>query len=363
MATKTNWNARSKEHRKALDYIASTSAQPILVGSTIWFIKDNYGMFKYNIDSDTFSLSFKFNTNVFPRSFRSKRPGQRLCSCQCSKDSIAVVNGCSGQLIVFNAKYVPRNKYFVEFERQFNTVIRFPQIFDAHPSCIAVGDFIHVSFRKKDHEDYYVINSLSHEIVNFIRNRACTPMKTRPLSQVPILKADLSYHRTALRKTLILGLACNQIRIDIPKDIMDLISTFCVIDHNVMIKIGSKTMEMSASGALGYGKEFEPIKWSPAPHYALRQPIKEFGYIQHGPFIVLFGGVLKGGVYSDYIFVLDLERNGGWIRSPVKCQDKGPCLAVLDGNEKVHLFSKKRVQSVHFCIDFITNLQYSTVPP
>ena len=351
MATKTKWNVRSKEHRKALDYISSTSAQPVLIGSSIWFIKDNYGMFKYNIDSDTFSLSFKFNSNVFPKSFRSKRPGQRLCSCKYNDESIAVINGGSGQLIVFNTKmwsnHVPRRNYSCKFD----TIITFPQIFDAHPSCMAIDDFIHISFRKEDHEDYYVINSKSHEIVNFIRNRKCTPMKTRPLSQVPILKAHLSYNRKSVRKTLILGLARNRIRMDIPNDITELISDFCAIDHNVMIKIGSKTMEMSDSGALGTGEDFEPINWSPAPQYALRQPIKEFGYIQHGPFIVLFGGVLKGGVYSDYIFVLDLERNGGWIRSPIKCQEKGPCLAVLDENQKVHLFSKKRVKSVHFCID------------
>ena len=64
--------------------------------------------------------------------------------------------------------------------------------------------------------------------------------------------------------------------------------------------------------------------------------MRAFGYVQHGPFIVTFGG-FRNQDSSDDIFILDLRSDNGWIQSSLKCPHKSTYHAVLDNKQYVHL--------------------------
>ena len=92
-------------------------------------------------------------------------------------------------------------------------------------------------------------------------------------------------------------------------------------------------------------------------------PLWGFGCIQHGPFIVTFGGVIRhnGGVISDDIYILDLRKNCGWIQSPMKCPRKGDCTAAVDDCGSVHLWHSDSDpdSETHHCIQLSTILPSS----
>ena len=105
----------------------------------------------------------------------------------------------------------------------------------------------------------------------------------------------------------------------------------------------------------------QPIEWMWMFSYNFPGPRCEFGHIQHGPFIVIFGGkrpfcdelIFTSPEESDLfddIYILDLRKKSGWIQSPIKCPWKGTYDAVLDelSRNNVHLWKDEGSQ--HFCI-------------
>ena len=144
--------------------------------------------------------------------------------------------------------------------------------------------------------------------------------------------------------------------------IVDIVSKFCQFE---LFKFGGydssvfKRADSFYIGTLQDGDPAKPIEWVLAPQYTLKQPMNAFGYIQHGPFIVTFGGhgemlnarsrhVIDYGKL-DKIYILDLRDNRGWTESPIKCPMKTEYHAVLDDLQRVHLFPLN--YRLQFCID------------
>ena len=78
----------------------------------------------------------------------------------------------------------------------------------------------------------------------------------------------------------------------IPLAIIGLISKFGVFE---LFTFDEGLTDSFWIGTLEDGNPAKPIQWNLAPEYTLKYPMSEFGYIQHGPFIVTFGGTWTTG--------------------------------------------------------------------
>ena len=342
-----------QRHDSTLDHIAS--AQPLCIGPSIWMIKErcsrtwqsNLGLVEFNTDSNTFS-----DIILFPLSFKNTEDWLWLSICKYKDDSIVIVDGDRGLLIVFNTT-----------TRTFGRTIVLKQQIGSQPNCIAFGDYIHIF--QGDYINHFVtIVSMLNESVNTYP----PPPNYRPLSQQAIIRTNGLYESS--KTTIVRGFARNQsvqTPTGIPIEIRNLISKFMVIDHEMLMKFGSArwslglgqcdSAELCSIGKLKNGHPGQAIQWTVAPQYSLKLPIHRFGYIQHGPFVVIFAG--NSRVFgADGIYILDLRSDQGWAKSPIECPRKGQFVAVLDVHQNVHLFDKRGGKvdvpdggGVHFCIE------------
>ena len=92
-------------------------------------------------------------------------------------------------------------------------------------------------------------------------------------------------------------------------------------------------------GSLQNGNAAEPIQWEPKSN-SLRLPksLFSFGYVQHGPFIVILGGKEKSRV-SYHVSILDLRGDPVWRTSTVAVPWETTYAATIDDDENIHLFS------------------------
>ena len=140
------WKMMDKQHSKqrhdsTVDHIAS--AQPLCIGPSIWMIKErcsrtwqsNLGLVQFNTDSNTFS-----DIILFPLSLKNTEDWLWLSSCKYKDDSIVIVDGDRGHLIVFNTT-----------TRTFVRIIVLKQQIGSHPNCIAIGDYVHSHFPGRLH--------------------------------------------------------------------------------------------------------------------------------------------------------------------------------------------------------------------
>ena len=171
---------------------------------------------------------------------------------------------------------------------------------------------------------------------------------------------------------LIFGFARNQKGRHIPSVIVDLISRFYNFE---LFKFGGldlhdgQCVDSFFIGKLKNGNPSEPIQWQSAPEYKLKHPMRAFGYIQHGPFILTFGGISDGDSraganrHTDDIYILDLRKDCGWVLSSVKCPQKARFHAVLDKKQRIHLHERIYGNQNHYCIslDEIIDSKMETV--
>lgn len=179
-------------------------------------------------------------------------------------------------------------------------------------NCVAIGDYIHI-FHGDDPSDYYIIYSSRD---NSCRTFKCDPsLPTEQHLQFAVTKTgdSIDSYRSST-KTFVSGFTRMQSTGHIPAVIVDLISEFCRFE---LFKFGRRELGRDRTncvdsfhiGTLKNGNPLEPIQWKLAPEYNLKRPLRDFGYIQHGPFIVTFGGFEQGAKdLSDDILILDLRK-------------------------------------------------------
>ena len=179
---------------------------PIRLGSSIWFAQSN-GMVQYHPDSDECSQAVRYPLNFIPVGNDGS-----CTACKYRDDFIFVVNSYKRCCIVFETK-----------TRSFSDTILFPLTFDDCSSpCVAIGDYIHIPNWKLignyDHDDEYVIYSMTHIPVHIINGHSCAST----YSESSIIKTNDLYKSSS--KTLVSGFARSQSGRHIPSVIIDLIS-------------------------------------------------------------------------------------------------------------------------------------------
>lgn len=336
MHTKTKWQMYTQGGFLGVGAITA----PITVRSSIW-IESGDGLVEFHSDSDTISPKM-----CYPISFTKERSAksQPLIACKFKDESIVVIDGDRGIGIMFDTE-----------TRKYSDIFLFQGHFGGDSSCVVIKDCLHI-FHGNDHGDY-TIYSLADKSSYTFQDHFCAKAG-QILYQVPVLQTDQSYKSS--RKTLVCGFTRNKQNAGhIPSVIVGLISKFCTIE---LCKFGgwdyswdqvSECVDSFYIGAWHNEDPLEPIQWTLAPEYALKRPfqgLRAFGYIQHGPFIVTFGGRFDDRFYSnrrgrytaltDGIYILDLRKDCGWIRSPIKCPQKAEYCAVLDRAQRIHLQSR-----------------------
>ena len=104
-------------------------------------------------------------------------------------------------------------------------------------------------------------------------------------------------------------------------------------------------------GRLQHDDPSKPIRWKKNDHFTLKKPLYGSGYIHYNHRIIIFGGVTSGYTKVDDIYILDVRSKKGWIRSPIKCPMESEYVAVLDHQQRVHLFTYgSTYNNQHYCI-------------
>ena len=298
------------------------SPAPIQIGSILWIV-NSHRVIEYHLDTDSVGAIFHH-----PRSFRHP-----ISTCLCrNDDSILVTDGAICN--IFDTK-----------TRTFSDTISFPEKIGRGRSCVAIGDYIHISHGLGNPDGLYIIYSTINHTVTTFKGHCCIESHfKRTVSGTTIIKMNDCYQSS--NKMLISGFARKQNDEPIPSEIIDLISKFCVFE---LFKFGGCNLgDFFYIGTLQNGDGAKPIEWNRALEYTLKHPVYDCGHIQHGPFIVTFGGATKPGGIDD-IYILDLRKNCGWIKSPIKCPKKGRYLAALDERQRVHLLAVW--EDKHYCIE------------
>ena len=346
MNTESKWQKMTsiKEH-----YDEETWTVPIEVGSSIWFaqtITESGGMVEYHPYSDTTDVMIDY-----PEAFGNIKRGWRgIVSCKYKERFIVVLRWNRGCGFVFDTK---THEFLNPFSFQ-NEITKF----GIGESCVAIGDYIHILHEgqgEKANSDYMICSMIDQTSRKFRGPHLAPSLQNGGGSQV--IKLDECYQSS--NKMLILGFIRKQTGDQSPAVIVELISKFA---HFELLKFGGystneeKYVDSFYIGTLKDQDPTKPVEWKLAPQYTLKSdmPFWGFGYIQHGPFIVTFGGVLVDpedpGNYTDAdsISILDLRKNCGWIQSPIKCPEKGICTSVTDDCGRVHLWYAD--SETHHCI-------------
>ena len=360
MATEDKWQ---KMMWVMKHYDAASWNAPIRVGSSIWItqrISNSGGMVEYHPASDTDSGIIDY-----PAALGKMRTGLRdIISFKYKNDSIVILSSLKSCGFVFDTKTREfKHQITIQRPKDCDSSLR-PECRLTHTLCTVIGDYMHIIgnnlFRKecKVTTDYTIYSMIDKSIQNFKNSHLAPSVQLGHGSQV--IKIDECYQSS--NKMLISGFIRNQTGNHSPAVIIDLISHFATFE---LFKFGgfsykeNKCFPFFYIGTLKDANPAKPIEWTLAPQYELKLRIRDFGYIQHGPFIVTFGGtvvnedgIVNGRKFtsSDDIFILDLRKNCGWIKSPIKCMQKGVCYAALDNNDRVHVWFVDREPETHYCI-------------
>ena len=316
---------------------AAATVAPICIGSSIWVDAD--GLVEFHSDSHTVSSKYRYPTPFIKEGWYGS-----VITCKYKGDSIVVIDGLRCIGIVFNTK-----------TRKFSDIFSFQNEFGCYSSCVAIGDYIHIFHGNGTGND--VVYSLTDKSSRIIKDKHVA--KTgQTLYEIPVIKTNDCYQST--NKLLISGFARNQNGRHIPLVIVNLISKFYKFE---LFKFGGldlhdgQCVDSFYIGSLENGDPSKPIQWRLVSQYKLNHPLGAFGYIQYGPFIVTFGGVSddeSSNCRTDDIYILDLRRDCGWIRSPIKCPQKAKYHAVLDSKQRIHLQERTYFSwghGNHYCIN------------
>ena len=307
------------------------------LGLSIWFAQETgsvRGMIECYPGSATSSISIiDYPTNFGQtRSMTERTSIPHMISNKYKAASVLMVDPHKRSGIVFDTK---TREYSAVFSFQPSGSIRFVN-FDRSSSCIAIGDYIHI-FHGSNPRGSYTICSLKD---NTFRNLVSQPHQN-DLHYVAIVKSHGSYQASS--EKLISAFSRQQTASDIPSVVIDLVSQFLLFE---LYKFGGRRrnplnyfpVDTFYIGVLENGDAALPIKWTVKPNYRMKYPLKAFGYVHYGPFIVTFGGLIEHD-FTDAIYVLDLRSKSGWIQSQIKCPMKTTYHAVIDDTQTIHLFA------------------------
>ena len=318
---------------------------PIVIGSSIWFAHTTklVGYYPDRNKSYTFDFPQKFHTMVKVR-------GKQITPCKYNDHHIVIVSTAAECGLVFDTK-----------RHEFDCVLLLRGKYDIEASCVLLGDFMHIFHGELDipTNKGYSIQSMSDR-----KRVKCVIIYPRLLGDLgereqgdfiqggPVINSDDCYQSGDTM--LISGF----VRMDttketlIPVVLIDLISKFSTFEvfkftgwHRDDWDIGSFYI-----GTLKNGDPAKSITWKFAPQYMLKREMTDFGYIKHGPFIVIFGGAFRlhrnsddwcnsDDWFSNKIYTLDLRKNHGWVKSPITVPEGGTYHAALTESGQVHLWS------------------------
>eukprot|EP01083_Nonionella_stella_P056639 149028_1 len=203
------------------------------------------------------------------------------------KHEIVIVDGNKQkQIVTFN----PHSK-------EFEIKCKIPKIGE-HTACIAVNDEIHIFGGQ---------NSQSHYVYSFKQNK----LKTL---KDPVIKDEVTH--------------------------------ICVTQYQNKIirfsgyRMGAYYSKLVISDAAITPNTDHDVTWKTMPVWKCHQRVIRCGYIAYKHYIIMFGGSAKRGKTVS-IYVLNvLNKDKGWIElKHLKCPIKSNWVAVLDGNNDVHLVS------------------------
>ena len=298
---------------------SSLSARPIRIGSSLWIVAKKY-IIEYVFSSDSIRSITEYYT-----AFES----QRKCACCRYKNSIIVPNSD------VKSSRIESFSVFDTKTRAFGDPIPFPQKMGKFLSCIAIGDHIHFFHGQNDRNGPYYIYSMIEQKMHAVTDCKCPPAPDQYWVPDEVIKMDDSYKSSS--KMLISGFVRKRSGGQIPLVIVGLISEFYVFEF---LKINTDCCYIGTTK----GNDKEPIQWTVAPEFTLKSPLANFGHVQYGSYIVTFGGAFmdpRGAIWTDFIYILDLRKNDGWVLSSVTCPNMGQVyLAVLDDAQRVHLVTK-----------------------
>lgn len=331
------------------DHLDGWCSAPIIAGSTIWFARSGTGLAgMVAVDPGSGTAA---SMTPYPASFVTEnRFGMRRSTpCKLKGDCILLmdVNHGHSNCTMFNTKTRMYSDFF-SLEGQLG----------CGASCVVIGNFLH--FFNAAWHDGYIIYTLPFGTTQNV-SRQYRDRSTPSLGSVALVKNDGFYKSS--NKTMISRFAHNQTGNRIPSAIVDLISTFCIFE---LFRFGGFDQEKRDQvdsfyvGTLKNEDPTKPIQWKLVPEYTLLRPLRAFGYIQHNHFIVTFGGETREWLKTkkcerefdiDDIYILNLNKSDGWIKSPIKCPEKATYRAVLDNEERVHLIVIHDTEKKHYHMD------------
>ena len=106
-------------------------------------------------------------------------------------------------------------------------------------------------------------------------------------------------------------------------------------------------------GSIYNKNDNEYVEWKTKVKYKLPAPMYGYGHVLHNNLIIIFGGETNDD-YSATIYVLDLEKDDGWMRvQKIQCPMRSTYDAVIDAEDRIHLFETSgdiSLDSYHFTI-------------
>ena len=215
-------------------------------------------------------------------------------SCCKHKNVIYIVDGCNGQIILFN----PSTK-------KFTKKLKIP-IIGVYSCCVSLHDDIHI-FHGRSNKNHIIYSIKTNQIKT--TNDETT---TRNMGYVSILKYQ------------------------------DKIIRFGGYDYDY----GQSMNRFCLSSKIKPDYNHQ-IKWEIKPENKLIKGMYGCGHVLYKNFIVTFGGYTKDG-YTDNIFVLNMESNTKWMEiQHIRCPIKSRYEAALTPNNEVHLWSTHNDQGVY----------------
>ena len=251
------------------------------INNCIWFSTSyqygEKGIVQYDCESDA-NETTKYPYNAVIRNH---------CCCA-DQNNIYIVDGLKRRIIMFN----PSNK-------KFTKIVDIPYL-GKSPCAIIIDDYLHIFNGEQNTQ--HIIYSMKHYTVQTIND---------PTSQN---KAN----------------------------------GVCILNYkNRIIKFGGKDREASQLLDSFYmSSVIEPdaiddITWDKKKQYQLKCPLNQCGYILFKNYIITFGGATATDKYTDAIYILNLNKDHGWIEvKHTKCPIASQYRAVLVDEHYVHLYTR-----------------------
>ena len=246
--------------------------------------------------------------------------------------------------IWYSTSYYYGAKGMVEFDCKTNKIVRkiqYPNgIYPHDHSCCSHGNNI------------YIIDGTNGKIIlfNTTTHRFTTKLERTALgagvSTVIIGDNIHIFNGSDNTKHLIYSIQNNTIQSINDTTTFTKLTSVCLLEYEgKIIKFGGHdfgkekcvdSFYMSSSV-----KNINDIKVYIQPQYKLPRPLFYCGAVIFDHYLIIFGGAVAAGKYSDAIYVLDLDGNKGWIKlQHIKCPLESQYRAILDNDNNIHLITR-----------------------